>query len=273
MTRRAVFAPALAAALALGAPAAAAAQVVVDSVTLAVDTRDLWRFLDRGDGPALRGGVSLGLLGYAVNQSTGPDGRYNLTFDALGWVAPARRATRDVYDQAQGRLTLGWCLALCRYPSWQQRTVLALSASGYALPNAPGDAFTPEVAAELRSLVAVPRIGGWQFGGKFFPTLTVARDLRRYDATYAHLGVGTSVGPAAGLTGSLVTGVALSDFPGRGGAARSFGYQAAYATLGVDRDFAISLNHLDVAVEWTLATRPPAAGADVGALTFRVRWY
>jgi hypothetical protein len=243
----------------------------VDSVTIGVDTRYRWRGLDRGDGVVIRGNVSLALAGFSMNRDAGE--RNNLTFDLHSWNPTTHRAARRAADQYEASLVYGRCLSACDQIQWIGRTVLEIAGSEYWLPDASaGPKSTPEIQATLRQLWDIERIGSRQVGIVLYPYVTAARDLHRYEATYAETGVGTSLGPMGALSFFTNAALAFSDWGDAPGVSTSFGYHNAELQLGVNHDMtALGRRHLSTVVAWDIQFPRAGNGATAGMLTARVK--
>jgi hypothetical protein len=253
------------------APLVGAAAQAIDSVTIGVDTRYRWRGLDRGDGVVVRADLSFALAGFSMDRDAGE--LNNLTFDLHSWDPTAHRALRRVADQYEASLVYGRCLSACDQIAWIRRAVLEIAGNEYWLPNArAAPKATLEVQATLRGLWDVEKIGSRQVGIVLYPFLTVARDLKRYDATYAETGVGTSLGPMGALSFLANAAVAFSDFADTPGGSTSFGYHNADLQLGVNNDMTVlGRRHLSTVVAWGLQFLRPANGKAAGMLTVRAK--
>jgi hypothetical protein len=219
-TRRRAVAAAVVASLAALGPDAAAAQepeapaggpvrgglglryLALDSVTVRLRTRSLWRGFDLGRAP-LGGAVDVDLW-----RIDGIRDRHALTARVAGDVPLAARdrpARTDLFEAGAGY----------RYRLDTEQGEATVGVVGRRFAGQPGRQFSPELAAAVQRRVDVPVT-------ELRPLLTarVARDLRRFDATYfgpsAMLDAGLpSANGAVSVGGRLVAGTTWSDYPKR----------------------------------------------------------
>jgi hypothetical protein len=156
--------------------------------------------------------------------------------------------------------------------NWAKRTTIAVTAGRYYLPDATGTLGTTEVEAALRGFWGIERSGNVQLGWRLFPALSVARDFDRNAGTIVHTGIGTQVGPDAGLSVFVNGEVAFSDLPGASGSPRDFGYHGADVQVGADRDFTLwQRRHLSTRIAWDLESPDARIGKRLGVLRIRVK--
>lgn len=194
----------------------------VDSLGIDLSSRLVWRALDRGRGLSARSQLSVGLLGFTIDQS----GRNNLTLEAENWFPIADRKSRRLYDQTRAAVRYGRCIVACDRTAWSRQGVLSLELAEYYRPHASIDRTTTELLASVGGEWQVEALRGHQFGGLFYPYILGAWDPGSAQRTYARAGLGTQTPSIHGLSAFIGANVAASDYPTRSGAKREFGYHS-----------------------------------------------
>jgi hypothetical protein len=260
-----------AAAMAVAAINDACAQLIAaDSIFAALDSRYVWRHYDRGSGLTARGGMELGLAGYPKD----PNSQNKLVITPTGWLPLADRDSRRPGDQGELELRYGRCVFACARLPWFERWTLEGAARGYWLPHASGERYSEELELDLAGLLEIQKIGSQQLGARLFPCLSVAYDMRRYDATYARACLGTQVGPVMGFAIALDGGLTASDFPSADGTDRDFRYHGADAALSINREFSVAgFRTVSLRLIWTGDFADEDIGARLGVLSLRGKWY
>ncbi len=248
-------------------PASPTSAQSVDSAYVGIVSRSTWKGYDRGPGPALEGGVSVGLAGFSQNGDAGE--RTNVGVDLATWVPLESDANRFVQYLASA--AFGYCVASCDQIMWVRRTTLTLRANGYWLPNASDDEWSPTIELTYRGYSVLEKLGGKQFAFNLSRFLAVERGFGQFEGTLVRGGVGTAIeGP---VVLSLDAALAGSDWTSLSGGSRSFGYHSADLRLSVEADKRLGERHLSTLLTLGVEFPRTEIGATRGIVGLRFNFF
>ncbi len=152
------------------------AQVHVDSITLSIESRNIWRGFARG-GATLRSDLAVALLGYPSTTV----GAYGLTLDVTGWTGLSGLARSA--DRYVSTLEVLRKLGTSRE---EPPLHVSLGVSGYYLPDAPHGART---TSELVAGVSGGRVPFWPQERRPHYYIEGAHDVDQTHVTWLRAGL------------------------------------------------------------------------------------